>query len=118
MRAGDSKRYLAYLAAIAAGLSTPVFVGGAAQAATGTAGTVTVSESARTALAQAVQADQEAVSADGLFGQHNQTYNETYNEVINPPYLQYGKPFLQPHTAGEAGATAAAPLSRILDELS
>ncbi|MCQ6554837.1 hypothetical protein NPS70_16795 [Streptomyces sp. C10-9-1] len=57
MRAGDSKRYLAYLAAIAAGLPTPVLVGGSAQASTGATGTVTVSESARAALAQAVQAD-------------------------------------------------------------
>ncbi|MFC8369924.1 MULTISPECIES: hypothetical protein [unclassified Streptomyces] len=119
MKAEDSRRYLAYLATIAAGLSTPVFVSGAAQAATDSAHTVTVSDSARTALAaQAAESDREALSADGLFSRHNQTYNEVYNEVINPPYLQRVQPYLQSITPGSPDRTSAAtPLSRILDEL-
>ncbi|MGW0604962.1 hypothetical protein [Streptomyces sp. NPDC002644] len=117
MRAGDSKRYLAYLATVAAGLSVPVFTGGAAQAAEPT--TVTVSDSARAALAaQAAEADQQAASADGLFGQFNEIYNRVYNEVINP-YLQLGQPYLQGFTPRSSERTAdAAPLSRILDDLS
>jgi hypothetical protein len=116
--AGDSKRYLAYLASIAAGLSMPVFAGGAAQAAE-PAQTVTVSDAARAALtAQAAEADQEAVSADGLFGQFNEIYNRVYNEVINP-YSQRAQPYLQGFTPGSSQHTAdAAPLSRILDDLS
>ncbi|MFJ8764731.1 hypothetical protein [Streptomyces clavifer] len=122
MRADDSKRYLAYLATIAAGLSMPVFAGGVAQAATEPAEpaqTVTVSDSARAALAaQAAEADQEALSADGLFGQFNEIYNRVYNEVINP-YLQRVQPYLQGFTPTPSERTAAvAPLSRILDDLS
>jgi hypothetical protein len=118
MRAGDSKRYLAYLASIAAGLSVPVFAGGAAQAAE-PAQTVTVSDAARAALAaQAAEADQEAVSADGLYGQFNEIYNRVYNEVINP-YLQHTQPYLQGFTPRSSEhETDAAPLSRILDDLS
>ncbi|MGY3684894.1 hypothetical protein [Streptomyces sp. TE33382] len=118
MRAGDSKRYLAYLATIAAGLSVPVFAGGVAQAADEPAQTVTVSDSARAALAaQAAEADQEAQSADGLFGQFNEIYNRVYNEVVNP-YLQRVQPYLQGFTPTPSERTSAvAPLSRILDDL-
>ncbi|MEU3556278.1 hypothetical protein [Streptomyces fragilis] len=118
MRAGDSKRYLAYLASVAAGLSVPVFAGGAAQAAEPTH-TVTVSDSARAALAaQAAEADQEAVSADGLFGQFNEIYNRVYNEVVNP-YLQRTQPYFQGFTPAASERTAdTASLSRILDDLS
>jgi hypothetical protein len=118
MRAGDSKRYLAYLATIATGLSMPVLAGGVAQAASEPARTVTVSDSARAALAAQAEADQEAQSADGLFGQFNEIYNRVYNEVINP-YLQRVQPYLQGITPMSSERTAAVtPLSRILDDLS
>lgn len=103
----EHKRRLAYLATVAAGLTTTVVAAGAAQAATApapaTAGSSISASAHHTLSTYAAGVQHNSASPSAAYDEHNQTYNETYNEVISGP---------QP-----ISSAAATPLHRILHEL-
>ena len=92
----DSKRYLAYLGTVAAGLSVAVVGAGAAQAATSApAASSAVSASAHSALVAHASSAQSAGPLAAPFLQFGQIYIQGYLQTISPSHSAYASSMKQ-----------------------
>jgi hypothetical protein len=93
----DSKRYLAYLGTVAAGLSVAVVGAGAAQAATSApaAATSAVSASAHSALVAHASSAQSSGALAEPFLQFGQIYIQGYLQTISPSHSAYASSMKQ-----------------------